>query len=242
MSPKETGVFIAALRKEIGITQQELAQKLQVTAKAVSRWETGKGYPDITILPEISNVFNVSVNEILNGKRCKKDETVEICEETILNAYHQAKKELKMKKLKFLTLLIGMICITLNLWYTLNFIPISFATSEHVKYFLISAALPIISTLLMLSFPLLLIIQNHKRKTSKVLPIISIVVNSIIFIAAISLTLTAGMPNYLILNKLNLVNSYAAYLITFLGGGGLWFIIGFSLIIVGSILSLPKKN
>lgn len=242
MSPKETGVFIAALRKEIGITQQELAQKLQVTAKAVSRWETGKGYPDITILPEISNVFNVSVNEILNGKRCKKDETVEICEETILNTYRQAKKELKMKKLKFLTLLIGMICITLNLWYTLNFIPISFATSEHVKYFLISAALPIISTLLMLSFPLLLIIQNHKRKTSKVLPIISIVVNSIIFIAAISLTLTAGMPNYLILSKLNLVNSYAAYLITFLGSGGLWFIIGFSLIIVGSILSLPKKN
>lgn len=238
MSPKETGVFIAALRKEIGITQQELAQKLQVTAKAVSRWETGKGYPDITILPEISNVFNVSVNEILNGKRCKKDETEEICEETILNAYHQAKKELKMKKLKFLTLLIGMVCITLNLWYTLNFIPVSF----QVKYFLISAALPIISTLLMLSFPLLLIIQNHKRKTSKVLPIISIVVNSIIFIAAISLTLTAGMPNYLILNKLNLVNSYAAYLITFLGGGGLWFIIGFSLIIVGSILSLPKKN
>lgn len=242
MSPKETGVFIAALRKEIGITQQELAQKLQVTAKAVSRWETGKGYPDITILPEISNVFNVSVNEILNGKRCKKDETVEICEETILNAYHQAKKELKMKKLKFLTLLIGMVCITLNLWYTLNFIPISFATSEHVKYFLISAMLPIISTLLMLSFPLLLIIQNHKRKTSKVLPIISIVVNSIIFIAAISLTLTAGMPNYLILSKLNLVNSYAAYLITFLGSGGLWFIVGFSLIIVGSILSLPKKN
>lgn len=242
MSPKETGVFIAALRKEIGITQQELAQKLQVTAKAVSRWETGKGYPDITILPEISNVFNVSVNEILNGKRCKKDETVEICEETILNAYHQAKKELKMKKLKFLTLLIGMVCITLNLWYTLNFIPISFATSEHVKYFLISAALPIISTLLMLSFPLLLIIQNHKRKTGKVLPIISIVVNSIIFIAAIFLTWTAGMPKYLILNKLNLVNSYAAYLITFLGGGGLWFIIGFSLIIVGSILSLPKKN
>lgn len=238
MSPKETGVFIAALRKEIGITQQELAQKLQVTAKAVSRWETGKGYPDITILPEISNVFNVSVNEILNGKRCKKDETVEICEETILNAYRQAKKELKMKKLKFLTLLIGMICITLSLRYTLNFIPVSF----QVKYFLISAALPIISTLLMLSFPLLLIIQNHKRKTSKVLPIISIVVNSIIFIAAISLTLTAGMPNYLILSKLNLVNSYAAYLITFLGGGGLWFIIGFSLIIVGSILSLPKKN
>lgn len=238
MSPKETGVFIAALRKEIGITQQELAQKLQVTAKAVSRWETGKGYPDITILPEISNVFNVSVNEILNGKRCKKDETVEICEETILNAYRQAKKELKMKKLKFLTLLIGMVCITLNLRYTLNFIPVSF----QVKYFLISAALPIISTLLMLSFPLLLIIQNHKRKTSKVLPIISIVVNSVIFIAAISLTLTAGMPNYLILSKLNLVNSYAAYLITFLGSGGLWFIVGFSLIIVGSILSLPKKN
>ena len=107
MSPKETGVFIADLRKEIGITQQELAEKLQVTAKAVSRWETGKGYPDITILPEISNVFNVSVNEILNGKRFKKEEAEEICEKTILNVCRQA-EIIKHRHLRLL-LIIGII-------------------------------------------------------------------------------------------------------------------------------------
>lgn len=107
MSPKETGVFIASLRKEIGITQQELAKKLQVTAKAVSRWETGKGYPDITILPEISNIFNVSVNEILNGKRFKKEEAEEICEKTILNVCRQA-EIIKHRHLRLL-LIIGII-------------------------------------------------------------------------------------------------------------------------------------
>ncbi len=90
MSPQETGIFIANLRKEVDITQQELAQKLNVTAKAISRWETGKGYPDVTILPQISNTFNVSVNEILNGARFPKEDAAEIAEKTILTVCHQA--------------------------------------------------------------------------------------------------------------------------------------------------------
>ena len=90
MSPQETGRFIAKLRKEAGITQQELAEKLNVTAKAVSRWETGKGYPDVTILPELSSVFEVSVNELLNGEYCPK-EVVEVAEKTILTICYQAK-------------------------------------------------------------------------------------------------------------------------------------------------------
>lgn len=101
MSPQETGNFIANLRKEAGITQQELAQKLNVTAKAISRWETGKGYPDVTILPEISNVFNVSVNEILNGNRFPKEEAVEAAEKTILTVCYQAKAD-KHRNLRLL--------------------------------------------------------------------------------------------------------------------------------------------
>lgn len=101
MSPQETGAFISKLRKEAGITQQELAEKLNVTAKAVSRWETGKGYPDVTILPEISKIFNVSVNEILNGNRLPKESAVEIAEKTILTVCHQAKVD-KRRNFRFL--------------------------------------------------------------------------------------------------------------------------------------------
>lgn len=117
MSPKETGVFIADLRKEIGITQQELAKKLQVTAKAVSRWETGKGYPDVTILPKISNIFNVSVNEILNGKRCKKDEAEEIAEKTILKVCQQS-EIIKRRHLRLLLIIATISIVVISLLCT----------------------------------------------------------------------------------------------------------------------------
>ncbi len=109
MSPQETGAFIAKLRKEVGITQQEMAEKLNVTAKAISRWETGKGYPDVTILPKISNIFNVSVNEILNGERFSKEETNKISEEAILTVCHQASVE-KRRDLRLL-IIVGIISV-----------------------------------------------------------------------------------------------------------------------------------
>lgn len=93
MNPQKTGAFIAKLRKESNMTQQELAEKLNVTAKAISRWETGKGYPDVTMLPEISNVFNVSVSEVLNGEHFSKEATAEVAEKTILTVCHQATED-----------------------------------------------------------------------------------------------------------------------------------------------------
>ena len=62
------GKFIAEQRKQRGYTQKELAERLNVTDKAVSKWETGKGYPDIEILEKLSEIFCVSINDILSGK------------------------------------------------------------------------------------------------------------------------------------------------------------------------------
>lgn len=67
MNPKLTGKYIAQLRKGRGLTQYEFAQLINVTDKAVSRWETGKGYPDISSLAAIAEVFGISVGELLNG-------------------------------------------------------------------------------------------------------------------------------------------------------------------------------
>ena len=69
MDMKETGNFIASLRKERGLTQQELADFLHVTDKAVSRWETGRGLPDAESMLALSTFFNVTINELLLGKR-----------------------------------------------------------------------------------------------------------------------------------------------------------------------------
>ena len=63
--------FIKEKRKELGITQEELANKLFVTEKAISRWETGRGTPDISLLLPLSKELKVDVSELLNGEENK---------------------------------------------------------------------------------------------------------------------------------------------------------------------------
>ncbi len=72
------GAFIAQLRKEQNMTQKELADKLGVTDKAVSKWERGKGIPDIDSIERLSNVLGVSVSELFNGKRDELPQNVKI--------------------------------------------------------------------------------------------------------------------------------------------------------------------
>ena len=68
MNIEKISKFIKQKRKDIGITQEELSNKLFVTEKAVSRWETGRGTPDISLLIPLAKVLNVDVAEILNGE------------------------------------------------------------------------------------------------------------------------------------------------------------------------------
>jgi len=68
MNQKKVSKLIVYLRKKNGLTQQELADKLNITPKAISKWECGIGLPDITMLKEISKVFNITTDELLNGE------------------------------------------------------------------------------------------------------------------------------------------------------------------------------
>ena len=63
-----TGAVIKALREKAKLTQAQLAEKLDVSDKAVSKWETGRGYPDVTLLEPLAAVFRLSVAELLSGK------------------------------------------------------------------------------------------------------------------------------------------------------------------------------
>ncbi len=61
------GSTIKKLREKNKLTQSELASKLSVTDKSISKWETGKGYPDITLIEDIAKIFNVSITELFSG-------------------------------------------------------------------------------------------------------------------------------------------------------------------------------
>lgn len=67
MNQYVTGAVIKELREKHHLTQAELADKLNVSGKTISKWETAKGYPDITLLEPIAKVFGVSITELISG-------------------------------------------------------------------------------------------------------------------------------------------------------------------------------
>ena len=102
MTSEKCGEFISLLRKEKNLTQKQLAEKLKVSDKAISRWETGKGYPDVSSLVTLSEFFGVSVNELLAGERIGKEILPEIAEENVIGAIRLQEKEVKKKKLQMI--------------------------------------------------------------------------------------------------------------------------------------------
>ena len=91
MDNKQIGKFISKMRKSKELTQNELADKLNISNKTVSKWETGEGLPDISVLPELAKVLGVTVDEILNAEL--KDEALIKVEEVaneknLLNIFH----------------------------------------------------------------------------------------------------------------------------------------------------------
>lgn len=72
MNQEKIGGFLSQLRKENNYTQEEIAEKLNVNVKSISRWETGKNLPDHSIIVEICKMYNISISEFYNGNKIKK--------------------------------------------------------------------------------------------------------------------------------------------------------------------------
>ena len=88
----KTGKFLQLLRKETGFTQEELAEKLNVSRRTVSRWETGTTMPDLDILMELSDLYEVDLREILSGER-KSERMNEELKETVLQVADYSNEE-----------------------------------------------------------------------------------------------------------------------------------------------------
>lgn len=112
MTSKECGKFISELRKEKNITQKQLAEILNVSDKAVSRWETGKGFPDVNLLVSLSEFFEVSVNELLAGKRIENKNLCEIADKNVIDAVATKEKTVKKKNLQ-MVLCVLIFCVLL---------------------------------------------------------------------------------------------------------------------------------
>ena len=69
MDQQKIGEFLRELRKEKGLTQEELGEKFYITSRTVSRWETGVSMPDLTILVELADFYDVDIRELINGER-----------------------------------------------------------------------------------------------------------------------------------------------------------------------------
>lgn len=93
MDSKKIGKLIAKRRKEKGMTQGELAERLSVSNKTISKWETGVGLPDISILVDLASVLDISVDDLLKGKENKVQNA--LCEKNFLIKKKYYKKYLR---------------------------------------------------------------------------------------------------------------------------------------------------
>lgn len=99
------GAFLKALRKEKGLTQEQLAEKLAVSGRTVSRWETGSNMPDIGMLVVLADFYGVSIPELINGER-KSENMNQETKETAVAMAKYSKNEVKNEKMKLLGILL----------------------------------------------------------------------------------------------------------------------------------------
>ena len=111
----KTGSFISEMRKDKGLTQKELADQVGVSDKAVSRWETGKGLPDTSIMPELCKVLDINVNELLSGERLNAEAYGGKAEEMMVSLVKDVQENRNDKKSAVLGLVLGLALLIIGL-------------------------------------------------------------------------------------------------------------------------------
>ena len=118
MDQIKIGKFISNLRKEQGMTQAELASKLGVTDRAVSKWENGRGLPDLSFVLPLADTLGISINELLSGERIDNEYYQEKLEENIVQTIEYSKGKIKNVRKTF-AMILTMVLIVVILLGTL---------------------------------------------------------------------------------------------------------------------------
>lgn len=112
MNQQKTGEFLKHLRKEKGLTQEQLAEHFYVSSRTVSRWETGSNMPDLDMLIELADYYDVDIREIIDGER-KSENMDNETKDTLKKVAEYAAEESKKRKEKLRTMLAGSTCLML---------------------------------------------------------------------------------------------------------------------------------
>lgn len=190
MDQKKIGSFLKELRKEKGITQEQFAETLNISGRTVSRWETGNNMPDISLLVEIADFFNVSIPEIINGERkseIMEKEVKEVAE--MLSDYAGEEKTLLLKRARIISivglisLLIGLIMETVSLN---SMLPIF----ECVKGTCFGLSVGALITMVLYTTGILANIKAKKSKLMRLLATVCFIILAVCIIASLMASLS----------------------------------------------------
>lgn len=102
---KKIGMFLKELRNENGMTQEQLGEKIGVSNKTISRWETGNYMPPVDCLKMLSEIYHISINEILGGERASGDEFTKMAEHNITVTLKELEKDCQTFEKKMMCIL-----------------------------------------------------------------------------------------------------------------------------------------
>jgi transcriptional regulator with XRE-family HTH domain len=185
MDQKKFGSFLRELRKEKQLTQEQLAERFGVTSRSVSRWETDSNMPDLSILVELADFYDVDIRDIIDGERKGEDMNKEEKERLQLVAdYAETEKNTLLMRLRIISI-VGLISLIAGLTMMVisrdNNLPIY----DYLMGALMGGAIGALLVAVFYSTGVLENMRKRKRTLMKVLLVISILFLLGTFIAAI---------------------------------------------------------
>ena len=174
MDQKKVGSFLRELRKEKQLTQEQLAERFGVTSRSVSRWETGSNMPDLSILVELADFYDVDIKDIIDGERKGEDMNKEEKERLQLVAdYAETEKNTLLMRLRIFSI-VGLISLIAGLTMMVisrdNNLPIY----DYLMGALMGGAIGALLVAVFYSTGVLENMRKRKRTLMKVLLVISI--------------------------------------------------------------------
>lgn len=185
MDQKNVGLFLRELRKEKQLTQEQLAERFGVTSRSVSRWETGSNMPDLSILVELADFYDVDIRDIIDGERKGEDMNKEEKERLQLVAdYAETEKNTLLMRLRIFSI-VGLVSLIAGLTMLVisrdNNLPIY----DYLMGTLMGVAIGALLVAVFYSTGVLENMRKRKRTLMRVLLVISILILLGTFIAAI---------------------------------------------------------
>lgn len=191
MDQKKTGSFLRELRKEKQLTQEQLAERFGVTSRSVSRWETGSNMPDLSILVELADFYDIDIRDIIDGERKGEDMNKEEKEKERLQLvadYAETEKNTLLMRLRIFSI-VGLVSLIAGLVMLVlggdNNLPVY----DYLVGSLIGIAIGALLVAVFYSTGILESMRKKKRKHMKVLLVICMLFLLGTLIAAIVVSL-----------------------------------------------------